>query len=59
MAITLLCPKLTCRAMLRVPESVRGKRVRCPECGTALMVPLKTGPPRQQAGQTPKSKSPQ
>jgi hypothetical protein len=59
MAITLLCPKLTCRAMLRVPESVRGKRVRCPECGTALIVPLKTGPSGQPVSQTPKSKSPQ
>jgi hypothetical protein len=59
MAITLLCPKLTCRAMLRVPESVRGKRVRCPECGTALIVPLKTGPAPQQVSQVPKTNSPQ
>lgn len=39
MAVTLLCPKLTCRAVLRVPDEVRGQRIRCGECGTAFMVP--------------------
>jgi predicted Zn finger-like uncharacterized protein len=39
MPVTILCPKLTCRAVLRVPDSVRGKRIRCGECGTAFMVP--------------------
>lgn len=39
MAVTLLCPKLTCRAVLRVPDKVRGERIRCGECGTAFMVP--------------------
>lgn len=39
MPITLVCPRLTCRTILRVPETVRGKRVRCAECGTAFMVP--------------------
>lgn len=39
MSITIICPKLTCRAILRVPENVRGKRVRCSECGVAFLVP--------------------
>ncbi len=39
MPVTILCPKLTCRAVLRVPDTVRGKRIRCGECGTAFMVP--------------------
>ncbi len=39
MPVTILCPKLTCRAVLRVPDSVRGKRIRCGECGTAFLVP--------------------
>lgn len=39
MAITLLCPRLRCRAILRVPDSVRGKQVRCGECGMAFLVP--------------------
>ncbi len=37
--ITILCPRLSCRAVLRVPATVRGKRVRCGECGTAFLVP--------------------
>ncbi len=39
MPITLLCPRLTCRAVLSVPDKVRGKRVRCAECGVSFMVP--------------------
>lgn len=39
MAVTMLCPKLQCRAILQVPEGVRGKRVRCGECGAAFLVP--------------------
>jgi len=45
MAVTVLCPKLTCRAVLRVPEQVRGKRIRCGECGTAFTVPNKAPKP--------------
>lgn len=39
MPVTMLCPRLTCRAVLRVPDKARGKRVRCAECGITLMVP--------------------
>lgn len=39
MPIALICPKLTCRAVLRVPDNVRGKRVRCSECGMTFFVP--------------------
>lgn len=39
MAITILCPRLRCRAVLRVPDDVRGKRVRCAQCGLAFFVP--------------------
>ena len=42
MTVTLLCPRLQCRAILRVPDNVRGKQVRCGECGMAFIVP-KTG----------------
>jgi hypothetical protein len=42
-SITILCPRLTCRAILRVPESVRGKQVRCAECGRTFIVPATTG----------------
>lgn len=43
MPVTVLCPRLTCRVALRVPDSVRGQRVRCGECGTTFMVPPATG----------------
>jgi hypothetical protein len=39
MAVTLQCPRLSCRAILRLPESTRGHRVRCGECGMAFVVP--------------------
>jgi len=44
MAITLLCPNLKCRMVLAVPESTRGKKVRCKYCGTTFMVPTRSAP---------------
>ncbi len=44
MPVTLLCPRLSCRAILRVPDSVRGQRVRCSECGMAFVVPQSAKP---------------
>jgi LSD1 subclass zinc finger protein len=40
-SITVLCPKLDCRAVLRVPDTSRGQRVRCSSCETAFLVPQK------------------
>ncbi|NOT02315.1 MAG: hypothetical protein HOP29_17040 [Phycisphaerales bacterium] len=37
--ITLLCPNLVCRAILTVPDKVRGKKIRCGKCGTNFVVP--------------------
>jgi len=42
MAITLICPNLRCRAILQVPENVRGRKVRCGNCGNNFMVPDET-----------------
>lgn len=39
MSFAVLCPRLRCRAILRVPEEVRGKHVRCSECGMTFLVP--------------------
>jgi hypothetical protein len=50
MSVTILCPKLTCRAVLRVPDQIRGKRIRCGECGTAFLVPER---PRTSAPSSP------
>ena len=37
--ISIMCPNLTCRAVLRVPQQTRGKKVRCAQCGTTLTIP--------------------
>lgn len=39
MPVTLLCPNLKCRRVLQVPDTVRGKQVRCSHCGSHLLVP--------------------
>lgn len=37
--VMLMCPNLKCRKVLRVPESCRGKHVRCQFCSTTFKVP--------------------
>jgi predicted Zn finger-like uncharacterized protein len=39
MSVNVMCPNLACRSLLRVPDNVRGKRIRCGECGTVFTVP--------------------
>ncbi|HRX87733.1 MAG TPA: hypothetical protein P5572_22120 [Phycisphaerae bacterium] len=39
MPVNIMCPNLACRSVLRVPDNVRGKRIRCGECGTVFTVP--------------------
>jgi hypothetical protein len=34
-----MCPNLTCRKVLAVPETCRGKTVRCKACSTNIRVP--------------------
>ena len=43
--VTIMCPNLTCRSVLRVPDKVRGKIVRCGECGMTFTVPQRQEPP--------------
>jgi len=58
MTITVLCPKLSCRAILRVPDDARGQRVRCSSCQTAFLVPQKKpGRKDAAAAAVPKSDS--
>lgn len=45
--VRIMCPNLNCRRVLAVPESARGKTVRCKNCGTAVSVP--TSKPTQRA----------
>jgi hypothetical protein len=37
--IRLMCPNLACQQVLAVPESARGKLVRCRGCSTVIRVP--------------------
>ncbi|MEQ8317317.1 MAG: hypothetical protein RIE77_06985 [Phycisphaerales bacterium] len=37
--LSIMCPNLTCRKILAVPTSARGKTVRCKACGTAIRIP--------------------
>ncbi|MEX2219784.1 MAG: hypothetical protein WD749_13610 [Phycisphaerales bacterium] len=37
--LRVMCPNLTCRKILAVPETARGKTVRCRGCATNIKVP--------------------
>jgi hypothetical protein len=37
--VRIMCPNLTCRKVLAVPNMARGKTVRCRACGTNIRVP--------------------
>ena len=39
MTITVICPNLSCRSVLQVPETARGQKVRCARCGKNFRVP--------------------
>jgi ribosomal protein S27E len=38
-SVRVMCPNLNCRKVLAVPDSARGKTVRCKSCGTAVRIP--------------------
>lgn len=39
------CPSLSCRKILAVPVSSRGKTVKCKNCGGMIRVPQKSAAP--------------
>lgn len=39
-SIRLMCPNLRCRKILCVPETTRGKSVRCAACTSIVRVPM-------------------
>ncbi|MFN0011272.1 MAG: hypothetical protein ACKVS8_06460 [Phycisphaerales bacterium] len=51
--VRMMCPNLNCRRVLAVPESARGKTVRCRNCATNIKVPM----PGQVAGPAPAAPS--
>lgn len=42
--VRIMCPNLTCRKVLSIPEIARGKTVRCKSCGTNIRVPSNKSP---------------
>ncbi len=42
-SIRVMCPNLTCRRVLAIPQNARGKTVRCKNCGTNIKVPAAGG----------------
>jgi hypothetical protein len=54
--LRIMCPNLTCRKILAVPQSARGKTVRCRGCGTNIRVPPpnKTDTPSEKTGEAAK-----
>lgn len=57
--LRIMCPSLSCRRILAVPQTSRGKNVRCKNCGTTIRVPdrsqVKAEPPPSQDGAGSKS----
>jgi len=52
--IRLICPSLKCRRILAVPQTVRGKTIRCSACGTTIRVPEGKKPkPAETPSETP------
>lgn len=50
-SVRIMCPNLLCRKVLAVPQSARGKTVRCRACSTAIRIPPKPGDkPAESAG---------
>jgi len=37
--VRIMCPNLSCRKVLAVPASARGKTVRCRNCSTSIRIP--------------------
>lgn len=38
--IRIMCPNLACQRVLSVPDSARGKLVRCGGCGVNIKIPV-------------------
>lgn len=42
--LRIMCPNLTCKRILAVPSTSRGKNVRCKSCGAIIRVPQAAAP---------------
>jgi hypothetical protein len=52
--LRVMCPNLTCRKILAVPTSARGKTVRCRACQTNIRIP---GEPQKDLPKKPEGAS--
>ncbi|HUO08469.1 MAG TPA: hypothetical protein VM008_09245 [Phycisphaerae bacterium] len=43
--IRIMCPNLKCRSILVVPETARGKNVKCSNCTTLFKIPQQAPTP--------------
>lgn len=54
--VRIMCPNLTCRKVLSIPDVARGKTVRCKSCGTNIRIPASKpetpAPSEQQISET-------
>jgi len=57
-SVIIICPNLRCRSLLQVPESVRGKKVRCGHCGTNFIVPTRAEPAEAAAAPAKRTEKP-
>ncbi len=55
--VRLICPNLKCRKILSVPESARGKKVRCRGCGMRVQIPEKPAAPAASAPPPPEEEA--
>ena len=55
--IRIMCPNLTCRKILAVPTSARGKTVRCKGCQTNIRVPEGKGDSDANGAAKPKTEA--
>ncbi len=53
--LRIMCPNLTCRKVLAVPRSARGKTVRCRGCGMNIRVPAEAAPKAAQPPTPPQA----
>lgn len=42
--IRIMCPNLTCKKVLAVPQAARGKTIRCRSCSMNIRVPEQQAP---------------
>lgn len=47
--IRIMCPNLKCRSILVVPETARGKNVKCSNCASLFRIPAQAAAPAKSA----------